>query len=221
MRRALAALVLTACLLAAAAWPALAETGQSARQTLKGIKGVMVVVTGISPKAERDGLKKADLQADVEARLKQAGIRVLTRAKHFQAPGQPHLYVRFIDQKRSDMEVYAIAIAVHLEQHVRLTRDAKVLVPAETWGMTGVVSVGTKALQSVRQLVVEYVDMFIEAMNAANGSARPVPAGLGAPVAEPADSPAPEPPAEPAMEPAPAPAPTVPQAPPAAPVPQN
>ncbi|CAO0821749.1 DUF4410 domain-containing protein [Desulfarculales bacterium] len=173
MRRALAALILTTCLLGAWVWPALAKTGQSARQTLKGIKGVMVIVTGISPEAEREGLKKADLQADVESRLKQAGIKVLSRTERFQAPGQPHLYVRCIDQKRTDMELYAISIAVHLEQHVRLTRDAKVLVPAETWGMTGVVSVGARELQSVRRLVVDYVDMFVEAMNVANGTAWP------------------------------------------------
>lgn len=184
MRKALAALILTMLLCVAGAAPALADVGQSARQTLRGIKGVLVVVTGISPEAERDGLRKADLQADVEARLKQAGIRVLSRAERFQAPGQPHLYVRFIDQKRTDMELYAISIAVHLEQHVRLTRDAKVLVPAETWGMTGVVSVGAKELQSVRRLVVNYVDLFVEAMNAANGgSLAPAPAGEAAPLA--------------------------------------
>jgi len=189
MRRALAALILATCLLGAWAWPALAETGQSARQTLRGLKGVLVVITGISPEAERDGLKKSDLLADVEDRLKQAGIRVLSRAERFQAPGQPHLYVRFIDQKRTDMELYAISIAVHLEQHVRLTRDAKVLVPAETWGMTGVVSVGAKELQSVRRLVVDYVDLFVEAMIAANGAMSPA-APAPAPVAAP--TPAPE-----------------------------
>ena len=189
MRRALAALILATCLLGAWAWPALAETGQSARQTLRGLKGVLVVITGISPEAERDGLKKSDLLADVEDRLKQAGIRVLSRAERFQAPGQPHLYVRFIDQKRTDMELYAISIAVHLEQHVRLTRDAKVLVPAETWGMTGVVSVGAKELQSVRRLVVDFVDLFVEAMIAANGDMSPA-APAPAPVAAP--TPAPE-----------------------------
>lgn len=212
MRRALAALILATCLLGAWAWPALAETGQSARQTLRGIKGVMVVITGISPEAEKDGLKKSDLQADVEARLKQAGIRVLSRAERFQAPGQPHLYVRFIDQKRSDMALYAISIAVHLEQHVRLTRDAKVLVPAETWGMTGVVSVGARELQNVRHLVVEYVDMFVEAMNAANGTARPsqmAPAVL-APSAPETGQGAAEAPGAPAGEPAAAPAPPAP-----------
>lgn len=191
MRKALAALILTMALCGAG--PALADVGQSARQTLRGIKGVLVVVTGISPEAERDGLRKADLQADVEARLKQAGIRVLSRAERFQAPGQPHLYVRFIDQKRTDMELYAISIAVHLEQHVRLTRDAKVLVPAETWGMTGVVSVGAKELQSVRRLVVNYVDLFVEAMNAANGgSLAPASPAAAAPLAPaPADEAAP------------------------------
>ena len=168
MPKALAALTLLTCLGLALPGPALAETGQSARQTLKGLKGVLVVVTGISPEAEKDGLKKADLQADVEERLRRAGLRVLSRNERFQAPGQPHLFVRFIDQKRSDMELYAISIAVHLVQMVRLARDGKVLVPAETWGMTGVVSVGAKELQSVRTLVGEYVDMFVEAAEAAN-----------------------------------------------------
>lgn len=152
-------LILALCLAGLMVSPALAEPG--APPALKGIKAVTVVVTGISPEAERDGLKRADLQRDVEDRLREGGLKVLASSERLQAPGQPHLMVRFIDQKRSEMDFYAISIAVHLVQNVRLARDNKVVVPAETWGMTGVISVGAQELVSVRNLLLEYVDMFI------------------------------------------------------------
>jgi hypothetical protein len=180
--------LLILCLLASLACPAgaWAETNKSAQETLRGLKAVAVVVTGISQDAEKDGLQRSHLQQDVEARLTQAGIKVINKGDGARSPGQPHLFVRFIDQKRSDMELYAISIAVHLVQMVRLSRDGKVVTPAETWGMTGVVSVGARELTSVRKLVGDYVDMFITAMRAAN------PEGLALPEsAAPSAAPAP------------------------------
>lgn len=167
MRRILV-LALTLALFSGWSGPVLAKTHASVSPALKGIDAVMVVVSGISPQAEKDGLKKADLQHDVESRLRQAGIKVLNSSERAQAPGQPQLIVRFVDQKRSEMEFYAISIAVHLVQSVRLARDNKVVVPAETWGMSGVISVGAQELVSVRSLLLEYVDMFIQAALAAN-----------------------------------------------------
>lgn len=168
MHHRLKVLLLALCLASLLAWPAAAPA--AAPVALRGIKAVTVVVTGISPEAERDGLKRLDLQHDVEERLREGGIKVLAPSERLQAPGQPHLMVRFIDQKRSEMDFYAISIAVHLVQNVRLARDNKVVVPAETWGMTGVISVGAQELVSVRDLLLEYVDMFIKEAHAANGT---------------------------------------------------
>lgn len=162
-------LMLSLLLLIAWSGPALARSQTSVSPALKGVNAVMVVISGISPQAEKDGLRRSDLQHDVEQRLAQAGIKVLTPGERAQAPGQPQLIVRFVDQKRTDMEIYAISIAVHLVQSVRLARDNKVVVPAETWGMSGVISVGAQELVSVRSLLQEYVDMFIQATHAANG----------------------------------------------------
>jgi hypothetical protein len=165
------------CLLASLICPleAWAETNKSAQETLRRLKAVAVVVTGISQDAERDGLQKSHLQQDVEERLTQGGIKVINKGDGQRSPGHPHLFVRFIDQKRSDMELYAISIAVHLVQMVRLSRDSKVVTPAETWGMTGVVSVGARELTSVRKLVGDYVEIFVAAMRTANpeGLAQP------------------------------------------------
>ena len=169
MFRRLSMLILALAVLAGGSVPALAKTQASVSQALKGVDAVMVVISGISPQAEKDGLKRTDLQHDVEQRLREAGIKVLGPGERMQAPGQPQLIVRFVDQKRSEMEFYAISIAVHLVQSVRLARDNKVVVPAETWGMSGVISVGAQELVSVRSLLLEYVDMFIQAAQAANG----------------------------------------------------
>ncbi len=192
-----AALALIICL--ACAVPGWAQTGRNSRETLRGIKGVGLVVNGLSPEAEKDGLDRDVLQVDIEERLRQGGLKVFSRAEGARAPGQPHLLVRVIDQKRSDMELYSISIAVYLVQTVRLSRDSKMVCPAETWDLTGVVSVGAKELAGVRRLVLEYVDMFVVAWREANHSLAG-PAIISAPGSNAAASPAADPEAPPAAE---------------------
>src|SRR2546425_3316356 len=66
---------------------------EGARETLRGLKGVGVVVERVSPDAERDGLTQSQLQTDVELRLRKAGIPALTQEECRATPGHPFLYV--------------------------------------------------------------------------------------------------------------------------------
>ena len=93
---------------------------EDARETLRGLKGVQVVVEDMDPDVERDGLTKSQLQTDVELRLRKAGIQVLKEEERRATPGRPYLYVAVTTLKDRDGLSYAFAINVDLEQKVAL-----------------------------------------------------------------------------------------------------
>src|ERR671924_598657 len=62
--------------------------------SLRGLPGVRVLLTDLNPDAERDGLIKSEVQMDVELRLRNAGIRVLTEEEWHKVPRAPMLYVK-------------------------------------------------------------------------------------------------------------------------------
>ena len=77
---------------------------QDTRDTdvLRGLAGVAVTVNDLPKEAEQDGLLKAQLQTDVELRLRKAGIMVVTAEQWINEPGQPTLSVRVFLYKSSD-----------------------------------------------------------------------------------------------------------------------
>ena len=74
MRRALS---LMGVLLVAATAATALDT-QGTRETLRGLEGVEVLVENLSPEVERDGIDKTTIKTDVELKLRQTGIKVLT-----------------------------------------------------------------------------------------------------------------------------------------------
>jgi putative peptidoglycan binding protein len=169
--RYLVALVLTGLMLACpAGFQASGSTDSKyARATLRGLSGVAVIVESMDPEAERDGLMKSQVQTEVELRLRQAGIRVLSREDRLTTPGKPFLYINIHASKRSDINLYAYYVTVELNQSAWLDRDPAIDVPAATtWSISGGGSVGGQRLRSVREDVLDYVDRFINAYLAEN-----------------------------------------------------
>ena len=166
MRRCLLGGLLLA-LLSPMAIPAQAA-GEKSSDTLKGISAMWVTVTGLSDEARQRGLSLEMLRTLVEKKVTSAGIKVVDSAQCRQLPGQPHLVVRVIDQRRNELDLYSMAVVVQLVQRVRLERSPKVMAMAETWGMTGVVSVGTSELSAVSNIILRYVDKFLGAHGQAN-----------------------------------------------------
>jgi hypothetical protein len=56
-------------------------------KALRGLKGVHVLVEKLDPDAERLGLTTAQIQADVELRLRKGGVRVLTEEEMLETRG--------------------------------------------------------------------------------------------------------------------------------------
>ena len=140
------------------------------RNTLVGLRGVCVSVTPIDEDAQRMGLTQIQVQTDVELKLRQAGIPVLTEGEAGSTPGVPYLYVELITlQPRAIRNVYAYNVEIELVQTIHLARNSEFGL-GTTWSATGVIgTVGENNLaSSVRETVRDQTDQFINAYLAAN-----------------------------------------------------
>ncbi len=63
------------------------------RETLRGLGEVSVLVEYLPDDVEREGVSREQLTRDIEGRLRQAGLRVLTISEIANSPGAPYLYV--------------------------------------------------------------------------------------------------------------------------------
>ena len=138
-----------------------------ARDTLRGLTGVHVVVEELRPEAVKDGLSKDAIEQKVIQKLWDAGVRVLMEDQWTLAEGAPYLYLNVNAVKSRDLYVYAVDL--QLNQTVRLERLPTIAVAATTWA-TGC-RVGAVSADSVRvldQVAAQSVDRFIEDFRAAN-----------------------------------------------------
>ena len=62
------------------------------RDTLRGLSDISVLVEYLPDDVEREGLNREHLQRDIQARLRQAGLHVLTISEVANSPGAPYLY---------------------------------------------------------------------------------------------------------------------------------
>jgi len=141
---------------------AFAEDKELTRLTLRGIKGVYVVIESIEPEIESLGLTQAQIRADVEAKLREAS---LTISPDFQR-GLPavYLYVQVLRPEKINRLFYSISLS--LLQNVVLERDPNVKTNTDTWLVRVLgMSSGTEAIRSdIRSLL----DQFIEEYRKAN-----------------------------------------------------
>jgi hypothetical protein len=125
------------------------------RQSLHGLRDIEIAVEDLNAEAAKVGLTQQDLQTDVELRLRQSGVRVGPNPTAY-------LSLRAIVMRSSN--VYAIRLSLELNQVVRLVRDPKIVVTADTWSVSGLLMVSpTRARNGVREHVREMVDQFLNA----------------------------------------------------------
>ena len=139
------------------------------RKSLVGLKGVGVVIEQVSSEAEKDGLSRSTLQTDVELKLRQAGILVLTEDDRLTTPGAPYLYLN-ANTLKLQSGLYAYDVELFLKQDVFLTRAPKMRITgATTWEASGVTgAVSPNSLGRLREKVRDLVDEFVNAYLAAN-----------------------------------------------------
>ncbi len=105
----------------------------SARESLRGLGGVSVLVEDISSVARSGGLSESQLETDTELTLRRNGVRVT------QSP-YPYLYVQVMairDKTVSGRDLgYSAVIAVSLREKAMLIREPFHTVTATIWSRT-------------------------------------------------------------------------------------
>jgi len=139
------------------------------RESLRGLTGVSVRVERLSEDATYDGLAARNIQLDVEQKLKQAGIAVLTGVEAAQDPSSPVLYI-FVNAKLPyNSPPYAVMTTVSLLQNVVSARDASLrLREVKTWDAGYLTVLNPDELKKARTTVGDLVGEFINDWRAVN-----------------------------------------------------
>ena len=145
---------------------AIAIDSEITRKTLVDIRGIHVVVENIQPNIEkyasRFKITKEQIQQDVEQKLKNAGIVVLSYNDWLKTAGRPMLYVN-VNTHEHEKYWYSYTISLAVQQGVMLEANPKIKTMATTWSieMTGIANIGT--LDSIKTNTAYLVDRFINA----------------------------------------------------------
>src|SRR5262245_54434357 len=103
--------------------PAPALDTPNERITLVGLTGVHVVVYDTSPEGDRDRLRRSSLQAELEGRLRLAGLRALGADEALKAVGRPTLELRIsLVRSRHASQLYVYSVELALRQLIQLAR---------------------------------------------------------------------------------------------------
>lgn len=137
----------------------------SDRQSLTGLAGIAVLIEELHPEATLAGLSRSSLQATVERRLRQRGVKVLSENERVAEQRGAYLYVNVATIASPDLATYGYAIRVELKQSVRLidnSDEVDLVTNATTWSAPGIFgSVGRLRFAStVGTSVNELVDRF-------------------------------------------------------------
>jgi hypothetical protein len=136
-----------------------------ARETLKGVKVLQVLVGDLGPDFKRDRLTTSQLQTDISLRLRQAGIRTAGQAA-------TRLYVTASAGSVTSGRTatgHAYAISVEFIQPVTILQTSQFFADATTWSTTALGTVDrARFSQAVRRSVRDCVDKFINAFLAVN-----------------------------------------------------
>ncbi|MFB3926856.1 MAG: hypothetical protein ACE14T_12470 [Syntrophales bacterium] len=145
--------------------PAYSLDSAQTRKTLV-IEGVYVLVEELQPNikgfSDRFKFSKEQLQADVESKLREAGIKVFNKNEWLKTVGRPILYVN-INTDQREKYWWSYDVRLELQQMVSLEVNPQVKTLATTWStnITGTVNLGT--LHVLSQQVSTLVDIFINA----------------------------------------------------------
>ena len=137
------------------------------QDTLRGLKGVMILIEDIDTDVENYGLTKSLLKREVESRLREADIPVLTREEAFKTPGKPYLYLT-LTTHNTGIELYSFAVQIQFNQDVCMIREPSIRASGTTWIANVVGIVGARNLPAITEDVNDLTDKFIHDYLAAN-----------------------------------------------------
>ena len=132
------------------------------RDTLRGLREISVLIEYPPDDLEREGLNREQLRRDIEVRLRQAGLHVLTLSEVANLPGAPYLYVAVYPIIGPSVNVNAYAVALTLKQLVQLSRNPTTELFATTWeGPLHFSSLSDSKVFDIRSRIFDAVGRFI------------------------------------------------------------
>jgi hypothetical protein len=137
------------------------------RESIRGIKGVHVFIEILGQDEIRDGLTADSILKDVESRLRQNGITVLTEEGMRIYPGNPLLYIKTNFRKMKNVNTYVYSLSIEFYQNVTSERN-KLSMRAVTWNSGAVGYTPVNKLNSARKDINGLVDRFINAYLSVN-----------------------------------------------------
>jgi hypothetical protein len=141
---------------------------------LKGLEGVEVLVEEVKAELENYNLTAIQIQTDVEAKLREAEIKVLSKEENekIQPLRKPYLYVKINSQKLPwKREVIAYIIEIALKQLVSISdkpESVRKTFYAPTWYKNIVGAATPKDFAEIQNGVHQLTDKFIKAYLSAN-----------------------------------------------------
>jgi hypothetical protein len=137
--------------------------------TLAGIQSIYIYVEPLNEAIRSKGITDDVLSAEVERRLREAGIPVTSYESPDSIPGSPTLYLQVNALADEYIEQCTYAIRLELVQAVRLERNPdSTPFYAPTWGVGGVGTHLKGWRHALIDTVIGYVDQFIDAYFLAN-----------------------------------------------------
>ena len=132
------------------------------RDTLRGLSEISVLVEYLPDDVEREGLNREHLTRDIEVRLRQAGLHVLTISEVANSPGAPYLYVAVYPVTSPSVNFTGYAVALTLKQLVQLSRNPTTELFATTWeGPMHFGSLNDAKVPGIRSKIFDAVGRFI------------------------------------------------------------
>jgi hypothetical protein len=146
-----------------------------ARESLKGLPGLFVLVEHLNPDAERDGLTDDVIRTAVEQRLRLAGIRVLANSEELFAsnPATAYLYIN-VQAERGQMagsNLYVYRIDVELNQWLQ-SQVTGSEIPGVTWHRGALGTARANNIRDLHHITLSLTDQFINDFLAANPPTR-------------------------------------------------
>ena len=146
----------------------------SCKESLEGLKGVEVIVEELKSELEDLNLTPSQIQKEVEGKLQNAGIQVLSKEENekIQPLRKPYLYIKVnsykLPWKRSS---FAFCIEIALNQEVKLRGNPelkKTIFYSPTWYKSEVGGVTGKDITEIIEVVKSLTEKFISAYQTAN-----------------------------------------------------
>jgi hypothetical protein len=141
---------------------------KASRQSLKGLTGFAVEVEDVGAKTKTMGVDPAKIKSSVEAKVKAAGIKILSAEESLKAPGAPHLSVNLDSIVGKDGTV-SFELTLAVLQGCTLARDPAMKIPAcITWSRGKVGRANDKVGAFIDTQIASEVDSFLKAYAEAN-----------------------------------------------------